>query len=308
MQQAADDTTQPSPTTKAGDRWMTPEPRSWWRVIKHTAIDFVEDQILLIAAGVTFYGLLALIPALAALIALYGLFFNPIDVPHHVGMLSGFLPSEAISVISDQSQRIAAQSKGTLGAAFVIGLVVSLWSAMSGVTAIFSALNIAYGEREKRSFVRLYTQALLFTLGALLFLLLALAGLAIVPVVLGMIGQNSILASILDIGRWPAMVAVLVLTLSVLYRFGPSREHPRWRFIVFGTAAATLGWVGFSLLFSWYVTNIASYNRTYGSLGALIAFMTWMWLSTTIVLLGAELNAKVESETRKVKPRDGTAD
>ena len=175
---------------------------------------------------------------------------------------------------------------------------------MSGVTAIFSGLNIAYGEREKRSFASLYTQALLFTLGALLFLLLALAGLAIVPVVIDVIGESSMLTTILDIGRWPAMVAVLVATLAVLYRFGPSREHPRWRFIVFGTAAATLGWVAFSLLFSWYVTNIASYNRTYGSLGALIAFMTWMWLSTTIVLLGAELNAKVESETRKVKPAE----
>lgn len=283
---------------------MTPEPRSWWLVIKRTAVDFVDDQILLIAAGVTFYGLLALIPALAALIALYGLFFNPSDVAHHVSLLSGFLPSEAISIISDQSQRIAAQSKSTLGAAFAIGLVISLWSAMSGVTAIFSGLNIAYGEREKRTYAAFYGQALVFTLGALLFLILALVGLAIVPVVIDVLGAGSVLTSILDIGRWPAMVAVLVAALAVLYRFGPSREHPRWRFIVFGTAAATLGWVAFSLLFSWYVTNIASYNRTYGSLGALIAFMTWMWLSTTIVLLGAELNAKVESETRKVKPAE----
>ncbi|MFO1171225.1 MAG: YihY/virulence factor BrkB family protein [Hyphomicrobiaceae bacterium] len=302
MQGSVDQTSERPASAKG--RWMTPEPRSWWRVLKRTATDFVDDQILLIAAGVTFYGLLALIPALAALIALYGLFFDPSDVAHHVSMLSGFLPSEAVSIIADQSQRIAAQSKSTLGAAFVIGLAISLWSAMSGVTAIFSGLNVAYGEREKRSFVWLYTQALLFTLGALVFLLLALAGLAVVPVVIDVIGESSMLTSILDIGRWPAMVAVLVFVLAVLYRFGPSREHPRWRFIVFGTAAATLGWVAFSLLFSWYVTNIASYNRTYGSLGALIAFMTWMWLSTTIVLLGAELNAKVESETRRVKPAE----
>lgn len=302
MQGSVDQTSERPASAKG--RWMTPEPRSWWRVLKRTATDFVDDQILLIAAGVTFYGLLALIPALAALIALYGLFFDPSDVAHHVSMLSGFLPSEAVSIIADQSQRIAAQSRSTLGAAFVIGLAISLWSAMSGVTAIFSGLNVAYGEREKRSFVWLYTQALLFTLGALVFLLLALAGLAVVPVVIDVIGESSMLTSILDIGRWPAMVAVLVFVLAVLYRFGPSREHPRWRFIVFGTAAATLGWVAFSLLFSWYVTNIASYNRTYGSLGALIAFMTWMWLSTTIVLLGAELNAKVESETRRVKPAE----
>lgn len=277
---------------------MSPGLRGWWRVVKLTAIDSVNDQILLISAGITFYGLLALVPALAALIALYGLFFDPTDVTHHTDALSGFLPAEAVSIIADQSQRIAAQSRGTLGTAFVIGLVISLWSAMSGVTAIFSGLNIAYGEREKRTLAALYGQALLFTLGAILFLILALVGLAVVPVAIEIIGAGSLVTTLLDIGRWPAMVTVLVLALAVLYRFGPSREHPRWRFIVFGTLAATLGWVVFSLLFSWYVANVASYNRTYGSLGALIAFMTWMWLSTVIVLLGAEINAKVESETR----------
>lgn len=277
---------------------MSPDLRGWWRVVKRTATDFIDDQILLISAGITFYGLLALVPALAALIALYGLFFDPADVSHHTEILSGFLPAEAVSIIADQSQRIAAQSRSTLGAAFVIGLAISLWSAVSGVTAIFSGLNIAYGEREKRSLAVLYGQALLFTLGALLFLALALAGLAIVPAIIDVIGAGTFAIALLDIGRWPAMVAVLVATLAVLYRFGPSREHPRWRFIVFGTAAATLGWIAFSLLFSWYVANVASYDRTYGSLGALIAFMTWMWMSAAIVLLGAELNAKVESETR----------
>lgn len=273
--------------------------RSWWRVLRQTALGFMDDRIFLVAAGVTFYGLLAVVPALAALIALYGLFFDPADIARHVEVLAGFLPGEAIALIADQSQRIAAQSGTTLGLAFFFGVAVSLWSAMSGVTAIFEALNVAYGEHEKRSLLALYGQALLFTLGAIVFLMLALAALAVMPVVTERLGIGPLASTLLDIGRWPAMIAILVLTLAVLYRFGPSRTHPGWRSIAWGTAAAALGWLVFSILFSWYVANLATYNRTYGSLGAVIGFMMWMWLSTSIVLLGAELNAEIEAETER---------
>ena len=265
-----------------------------WALSKRAYRAFNRDRILLVAAGVTFYLLLAMVPALASFISLYGLFLDPQDVDRQIGQLAGIVPQEALSVLRDQASRIAAQGRSTLSFAFLITLVISLWSANSGVKAIMEALNIANEEREQRSFLTLNIQSLVLTLGAMAFLAAMLAALAVLPVVLQLAGLEGVGRLLLAYGRWPVLLVVVIAALAVLYRYGPSQRRPEWRWLTWGSILAAIGWLAFSALFSWYVEHFASYNRTYGSLGAVIGFMTWLWLSITIVLAGAELDAQTE--------------
>jgi membrane protein len=266
-----------------------------WRVYER----FTRDRIMLVAAGVTFYTLLALFPGIAALVSLYGLFADPGAIQTHLNSLSGVLPGGAQQVIGDQVQRVASKGRGTLGSAFAISLVVSLWSANAGIKSLFDALNIVYGEEEKRSFIRLNALSLAFTFGSIIFLLLALGALVVVPVVINYIGLGKNTELLLQILRWPALLLIVIFGLALLYRYGPSRDQPKWRWVTPGSMIAAVLWLGVSMLFSWYVSNFGTYNETYGSLGAVIGFMTWIWLSTMIVLLGAEINAELEHQTAR---------
>jgi len=256
--------------------------------------DISRHRLLVISAGVTFYGLLAVFPAVAALVALYGIFADPSTIAGHLDTLSGLFPGGALDVLRDQMNRVAAQGGGTLGLTFFLGLVVSLWSANSGTKAIFDALNLVYGVREKRSFVRLTLISLGFTAAVILFVLIALAAMIVVPAVLGVLGLTDETALLVKVLRWPVLVLIVSLLLAGLYRYGPSREGAEWHWISWGSTIAALGWLALSLLFSWYAANYGSFNQTYGSLGAVIGFMVWMWLSTFIILIGAELDAKME--------------
>ncbi len=258
-----------------------------------------EHRLLAVAGGVTFYGLLALFPAIAAIVAIYGLFADIGTINDHLAVLSGFLPSGAIDVIGEQVKRIASKGNTTLGFAFFLGLGLSLWSANSGMKAMFDALNVAYGEEEKRSFVALNLRTLGFTLGAIAFLLLALGAIVVIPAILQLLGLGRFLGWLLWAARWPALVGLIIVGIAILYRYGPSRENAQWRWITPGSILAAVAWMAFSMLFSWYVANFGKYNETYGSLGAAIGFMTWMWLSVTIILIGAELNAEIEHQTAK---------
>jgi membrane protein len=255
-----------------------------------------DDRILAVAAGVTFYGLLALFPALAAFVSLYGLVADPATINDHLTALGGFLPGGALDVISEQIKRMTA-NETALGFAFFSGLAISLWSANAGVKAVFDALNVAYEEDEKRSFIALNLTSLAFTLGAIIFLMIAIAGIVAVPIILKTIGLGAVADWVVWIGRWPALFAVTVGALAVLYRYGPSRDRAEWRWLAPGSLFAAFGWMAFSMLFSWYVGSFGNYNETYGSLGAVVGFMTWMWLSSTIILVGAELNAETEHQT-----------
>lgn len=212
------------------------------------------------AAGLTFYSLLAIFPALAALVAIYGLFSDPTAIARHLDQLSGFLPGGAVDVASDQLTRVASKGGGTLGATFVIGFGISLWSANAAMKSLFDTLNIVYGEREKR-------------------------------------GLSNFADLMLRIARWPAMFVAVALALALIYRYGPSREAPRWRWITWGSAVAAVLWLGASALFSWYAASFGKFNETYGSLGAVIGFMTWLWISAIVILIGAELDAEMEHQT-----------
>ena len=221
------------------------------------------------------------------------------DIERQLAGLAGTIPQEAVEIMRGQLQHLASQSQKALGFAFFGGLLVSLWSANAAVKALFDALNVVYGEKERRNFFKLNALSLLFTAGMILFLVLALIGIVVVPAALNFLQLGGAGALIISLLRWPALLAVVVLGLAVVYRYGPSRENPRWRWITWGSISAAILWLVVSMLFSWYAANFGNYNKTYGSLGAVAAFMVWTWLSSTVVLMGAELNAEIEHQTAR---------
>jgi membrane protein len=239
-------------------------------------------------------------PGIAALVSIYGLFADPSTIVGHLDTISGFAPGGAIDVLRQQLTRLAAQGSTTLGVGFLVGLVISLWSANSGIKALFDALNAVYEEKEKRSFTKLNAVTLSFTIGITGFLLIALASVVALPVVLNYIPAAGVTGLLLKIARWPILLVFVAFGLTLIYRFGPSRTEPRWQWITWGSAFAAILWLVASALFSWYAANFGNFNKTYGSLGAIIGFMTWMWLSIIVVLVGAKLNAEVEHQTVRV--------
>lgn len=269
----------------------------WVAIARRIYGEIGKDRVLAVAAGVTFYGLLALFPAVTAFVSLYGIMADPAEVAGQLAIAEGLLPAGALEVVRDQISRIATGNETKLGLAFLISLGLSAWSANAGVKALFDALNVAYGEEEKRSFIRLNLTTLGFTLAILLFALLALGAIAVVPVLLDFLYLGAAAEWLLWLGRWPALILVLMLGLSALYRFGPSRDDAQWKWVSPGAILASVTWLVGSIAFSWYVANFEDYNKTYGALGAVIALLMWMWLSATIILVGAELNSEAERQT-----------
>jgi len=273
--------------------------RGWKDILLRVYYGISDGRILANAAGVTYYALLALFPGIAALVSIYGLFADPSTIVSHVDTMAGFAPGGAIDVIRDQLTRLSAQGNPTLGVSFLIGLVISLWSANSGIKALFDSLNAVYEEEEKRSFIRLNAMTLSFTIATIAFLLIALACVLAFPVMLNHLPAPGVTGWLLNIARWPVLLVLVALGLTLIYRYGPSRTEPRWQWITWGSAFAAVVWLAASALFSWYAANFGSFNKTYGSLGAIIGFMTWMWLSIIVVLVGAKLNAEIEHQTAR---------
>jgi membrane protein len=268
--------------------------RGWKTIVRRTIAEFSEDRIPAVAAGSTFFALLALFPALAVFVSLYGLVGDVEGAQRQIAALEGVLPAGGVSVLSEQMARLATTSHASLGLTFVVSLLLSVWSANAGVKALIAGLNVAYEVRERRNFIVLNLVSLAFTAGAILFAIAAMGAIVAVPEVLAMLHvQISPGASVL---RWPLLFVVTMGLLSVLYRYGPSRRGARWRWITPGSAFAAVAWMAMSLAFSFYVGRFGHYDATYGSLGAVVGFMTWIWLSLTIVLLGAEFNCEIEKQ------------
>ncbi len=274
-------------------------PRGWFHVLKRAGAGFTQDRIMAEGASVTFYALLALFPAIAAFISIYGLFNDPSSLGKQLDNLGGVVPAGGIDIVMGQISVLTAKDHKELGFAAILGLGISLWSANSGMKSLFDALNVVYHEQEKRSYVRRTLISFAFTLGAIAFLIVALAVVVAVPVLLKFIGLESITAVLLAVARWPAMLILLSFALALMYRYGPSRNMARWQWVSWGGIAAAVVWIGASLLFSFYVSHFGNYNKTYGSLGAVVGFMTWIWISSIVVLMGAELNAELEQQTNR---------
>jgi membrane protein len=274
--------------------------RGWKDILWRTYEQISEDRLLLIAAGVVFYAMLAIVPAITALVSMYGIFTPASTINAQLSFLADVMPAGAYQLISDQIMRIAGNSDGKLTLAFILGLGIALWSANAGVKAIFDALNVVYDEDEKRGWIKLNVISLSFTFAGVVALILILGAVVALPLVLAFVGfaaQQQ--AGWLPLLRWPAMFALVVLGLAVLHRYGPSRQHAKWRWVSVGSVFAALTWIALSVAFSWYLSKFADYNATYGSLGAVIGLMMWMWISTAVVLIGAELNSEIEHQTAR---------
>ena len=274
-------------------------PKGWWEIAKRSAKKFSDNELMSEAASVTFFALLSLFPAITAIVSIYGLFNDPSTIQSHLDAAAGFVPSGGMEIIQDQVKRLTQTPASGLSLAAIGGLLAAIWSANQGSKAMFSALNDVYGERETRSFIKKTATSLAFTIGGLVGLLIGIGGIVALPSLFEMIGLDAVLDSIAKIARWPVILLGLVVALSLLYRYGPSRQPAKWRWVTWGGTIAAVFWVSFSAGFSWYVEHFGNYNKTYGSLGAIIGFMTWIWLSSTVVLLGAQINAEMETQTER---------
>jgi membrane protein len=213
------------------------------------------------------------------------------------------LPGGAIDVVHDEITRITGQPTGTLGFAFLAGLAAALWSANGGMKAMLDALNVVYGRYETRGLLRLNATSLALVAGALLFLFVAILAVLALPAILHFLSVSELAKWAARILEWPLLFVVLLLALAALYRYGPDGPPRPWRWVSWGSAFASVAWIVASILFSWYAANFGSYNKTYGSLGAVIGFATWMWLSFIVVLVGAELDAVISGDAAPA--RDG---
>jgi membrane protein len=299
------DTSPADLATESGDRGRhatSPTeipPKGWKDILLRVYGNIGDHRILALAAGMTYYSILAIFPALAAMVAIYGFFSDPGSIAKHLDEISGFVPGGAIEIAREQLTRVATKGDRTLGLTFVIGLAISLWSANAAMKSLFDTLNIVYGEQEKRGFVRLNAISLSFTVAAIAFVLIALGAVVAVPVILNYVWLSNIAELVIRWARWPVLFVAVALALACVYRFGPSREAPHWRWLTWGSVVATLLWLVASALFSFYAANFGTFNETYGSLGAAIGFMTCLWISAIVILLGAELNAEMEHQTAR---------
>lgn len=272
---------------------------AWGAVLRRVKRQTSEHNLSLVAAGAAFYGLLAIFPALAALVAVYGLFTDPSTVGQQMDAIADIVPAQARNLISAQLERVASAGGTALSIGAAVSFLLALWSASKGVKSLMTALNIVYGEREERGFFKLNAIALLLTLVVLGFVLVALVAVAVLPAVVGMLSLPPLIEGLARWLRWPLLGAVAVGILSVLYRYAPSRARPGWRWVVYGAVVATVLWLIGSALFSLYVTNFGSYNQTFGSVAAVVVLMMWFYLSAYFVLLGGELNAELEHQTAR---------
>lgn len=281
-----------------GDRSPHLPPGGWLDMLLRVKNQIRDDQLSIIAAGVAFYFLLAIFPALTAMVSLYGLVFDPQQVSEQLNRLSLILPTQALDLLTGQLGDLVKTDHSALGLGVAGGLLLALWSSSVGVRKLMDALNVAYDEQERRSFLKRTALALLLTLSAIVTGVLAIAAIVLLPAVIGFVALGSTLEASLSILRWPLVAVLFALALAVLYRWGPSRSGARWKWISWGVGVATLAWIVGSALFSWYVTHFASYNKSYGSLGGVVILLMWFLMTAYVTLIGAEIDAQLERNKR----------
>ncbi len=273
--------------------------RGWREILRRLFGDVSRDNLSLMSAGVAFYALLSLAPGFTALIALYGLVFDTSEVQRQVQYMEGMIPAEGRRLIADQLTHIVQASNSKLGLGLIVSLVIALWSANSGTSSLMSALNVAYAEEERRSLIRYYTSSLVLTGAFIIFGIASLLLVAVIPGIIGLLPFGEFGKTIVSWVRWPVLIVLFALGLAFTYRYAPCRREPRWSWMSWGALAATNLWIVGSALVSLYVGEFASYDRTYGSLGAVVVLLMWFYLSAFAVLLGGELNAEMEHQTAR---------
>ncbi|WP_306115649.1 MULTISPECIES: YihY/virulence factor BrkB family protein [unclassified Roseovarius] len=275
-------------------------PAPGWKDIAFRIKDEIAaDRVGLIAAGVAFYGLLALFPAITALIAISGLMVEPSQVVDQLESLSGLVPQEVITIVTRQASEVAGSREGGLGLAAVVGLLIALYSASKGMASLIEGVNVAFDEKEKRGFIKLKLVTFALTIFVILGVIIALCAMLGLPAVLAFLSLGPVIEGLMTFGLWAALLCLTVFGLAVLYRYAPSRVEPEWSWASPGAVVACLVWIIASAGFAFYVSNFGSYNESFGTLAGVIVLLMWFWISAFIILFGAELNAEIEAQTRK---------
>ena len=275
-------------------------PKLGWRDILLRVTDAVSEKSLgLIAAGAAFYAFIAIPSGIAALISIYGLISDPTQVEQQVEAIQNIMPRQAADIVLDTLNSLVNQPRHNLGFGLLISLGLALWSANSATTSIMTALNVAYGEREKRGLIKYYAEAMAFTLLSIVFAITSLGLIAVLPVVIDSLPLGDFGRTLASWLRWPVLVGLFVVALSIAYRFMPSRTAPKWRWVTWGAVAGGLLWIAASAGFSFYVSHFSSYDKTYGSLAGVVLLLMWLYVSNYVVLLGAQLDAEIEHQTAR---------
>ena len=273
--------------------------KGWWQVAQRVWSESNRDNLSVVAAGCAFFALAAIFPALSALIALYGLTADPATVEQHFRILSSVLPPQAYDIVIEQIHRLSDASGRTLGWSLALSLVLALWSANAGTQAMMAALNIAYEEPERRSLFQYYLNAFTFTIIGILGGVVMLLAIVYVPILFTFTGYSQAFELVVSVLRWPFLALFGLFMLAVLYRYGACRRSAKWHWVSVGSLFAMVVWLIASAAFSLYVSNFATYDKLYGSLGAVIILLFWLYISFYIILIGAEINAELELQTAK---------
>lgn len=273
--------------------------KGWWDILLRVKNEQSKDNLSIVGAGVAFYWFLAAFPALAAAVSIYGLAADPEQLQRQIESLSKVMPQQAFQLLQDQLDTLVQHSGGALGLGMIVGILLTIWSANKGMKAMVTALNIVYNEAESRGFIKLNAVSLLLTFCAIIFGLMAISLVIAVPALMGMLNLPATIQVLFIYLRWPLLGIFLIFGLAAAYHFCPDRDNPKWRWISWGSVTATFLWLLVSILFSVYVANFGSYSKTYGSMGAVVILLMWLYLSAYIILLGAELNAETEHQTQK---------
>ena len=255
--------------------------------------------MVLVAAGVAFFGFLALIPALAALVSILGLITSPDRAASRAEDLFGGLPQESQDLLSTQLESLSQQSSSSLTTALIVSIALALWSASGGIGSLIEGINIAYDEHDNRNFFVRKGLSLAFTLGAIIFVVAAAVGIAALPAIVDSLNAPGWLSWVIEIAFWPVLAIGFVVGLSLLYRYGPDRSEPQWNWVTWGSVIALVVWIVASIAFRVYTSSFGSYNESYGSLAAVVILLLWLFITAFVVLLGAEINSELEHQTTK---------
>jgi len=272
--------------------------RGWREVLGRVVADIGADHVSVVSAGVAFFGLLAIFPAITAVISIAGVILDPAEVAGRIEGLLAVLPDTATEMLRTQIDEVAGGSNAATGLAALAGIALAIYGAMKGVKTLMEGMNIAYDETEERGFVAQNLTALALTVALIFGVLVAFGVMMALPAVVAFVALPPWAEQTIGWAKWPVLAILTVFGLSLLYRYGPDRADPRWRWVAPGAIVAALLWILGTLAFSLYATNFGSYNETYGTLAGAIILLTWLWLSAFIVLFGAELNAELEHQTR----------
>jgi membrane protein len=275
-------------------------PKAGWRdILKRVYAESASKNLSIVAAGIAFFAMLAIFPGLIALVAVYGLVANPATIQHEISEIHGLIPGEAQKIISTFLTTLIRSGSSRLGLGLVLSILFALWSSRAGTVSLMEGLNIAYEEQEKRGTIRYEVIALAMTVAIIVFAVVALALIAAVPAAVAFLPVRAAVKTIGVIAPWPLLIVLAILGLAATYRFAPSRREAKWRWVTVGSVTATLLWIIASIGFSFYVTKFGSYDKTFGSLGAVVVLLTWLYLTAYMVLIGACMNAEMERQTAR---------